>query len=237
MGDSGIQSIERCRITLEDRDDYVAARVASERHATAHQLVQDHAERPDVRARVHLLAPRLLGRHVVNVPITMPGSVFTSVRVASSAGKPSGAAWRGRNRGPSRGCPAGTITFSGFRSRCTIPRVRGARAGGNLNRDVQRGLQVGRARLQQVAESLPLDVLHRDERLPLGGLVEGVDDAHVGMAEAEAARASCSNRRIRAWSEHTSPDSTLIATLRPSVRSWARYTVPMPPAPSWRRIS
>ena len=62
-------------------------------------------------------------------------------------------------------------------------RVRGARAGGNLNRDVQRGLQGGRVRLQQVAKSLPLDVLHRDERLPVGRFAEHVDDAHVGMTE------------------------------------------------------
>ena len=44
-------------------------------------------------------------------------------------------------------------------------------------------LQRRRLRLQQVPQRLPLDVLHRDERLAVGGLAERVDDADVGMAE------------------------------------------------------
>src|SRR5436309_15515081 len=59
----------------------------------------------------------------------------------------------------------------------------------------------------------------------------------LGWFRAEADRASFSKRLSLEGSEATSAGSTLIATLRPSRVSRARYTSPMPPAPSGARIS
>ena len=106
-------------------------------------------------------------------------------------------------------------------------------AGGNLDRDVQRGLQrwagASAAGWRSVCPSM--------YSIAMNGWPSAFHRAAytthtLGWLRAEAARASCSNRRIRAWSDATSPDSTLIATLRPSFASWARYTSPIPPAPS-----
>src|SRR2546427_10339185 len=58
-----------------------------------------------------------------------------------------------------------------------------------------------------------------------------------GWFSAATARASRSNRASASGSEATCPGSTLIATSRPSRVSRARYTSPIPPAPSGARIS
>src|SRR5688500_197302 len=58
-----------------------------------------------------------------------------------------------------------------------------------------------------------------------------------GWFSAAAARASCSNRASRSGSVEKAAGSTLIATSRPRRASRARYTSPMPPAPSGPRIS
>ena len=120
------------------------------------------------------------------MPITTPASVCTSVRVAwlSSAGSPPGAQFR---KAEVEHLHEAVLPDDHvLRLEITVndaDRVRGAGAGGNLDRDVQRGLQGGRLRLQQVPERLPLDVLHRDERMAVGGLAEGVHHADVGMTE------------------------------------------------------
>src|SRR5215510_12944206 len=54
----------------------------------------------------------------------------------------------------------------------------------------------------------------------------------LGWFSAEAARASCSNRASRSEIFDTSSGSTFSATSRPSLESLARYTSPIPPAPS-----
>src|SRR6266481_2748932 len=59
----------------------------------------------------------------------------------------------------------------------------------------------------------------------------------LGWLRAEAERASCSKRSSRSvFAEHVG-GRILIATLRPSCISRARYTSPMPPAPSGSTIS
>src|ERR1700691_2876281 len=59
----------------------------------------------------------------------------------------------------------------------------------------------------------------------------------LGWFSAATARASVSNRRKRSASRAIPLGRTLIATSRPSRVSRARYTSPMPPAPSGVRIS
>ena len=59
----------------------------------------------------------------------------------------------------------------------------------------------------------------------------------LGWFRAEADRASFSNRFSRSWSEASASGSTLIATSRARRVSRARYTSPIPPAPSGARIS
>src|SRR4051812_27272172 len=59
----------------------------------------------------------------------------------------------------------------------------------------------------------------------------------LGWLSAEAARASRSNLRTRSGSDMASGARTLIATGRPRLICVARYTSPMPPAPSGDRIS
>src|SRR3954454_2583744 len=58
-----------------------------------------------------------------------------------------------------------------------------------------------------------------------------------GCDREEIARASRSNRALRSGSEERCEDRTLIATVRSSRVSRARYTSPMPPAPSGATIS
>src|SRR5688572_15660384 len=58
-----------------------------------------------------------------------------------------------------------------------------------------------------------------------------------GWFSAAAARASCSNRASRSGSAADAVGRTLIATSRPSRESRARYTSPMPPAPSTESTS
>src|SRR6185312_4693419 len=59
----------------------------------------------------------------------------------------------------------------------------------------------------------------------------------LGWFNAAAARASCSKRRKRSGSDVRDSGRTLIATSRSSLVSYARYTSPIPPAPSGERIS
>ena len=61
--------------------------------------------------------------------------------------------------------------------------------------------------------------------------------ATFGWLSAASSRASRSKRARRSASPATSAGSTLIATARPSFVSVARYTSPMPPAPSGVVIS
>src|SRR5882762_2468927 len=59
----------------------------------------------------------------------------------------------------------------------------------------------------------------------------------LGWLRAEAARASCSKRRKRSLSEENAVGRILIATPRSKRASRARYTSPIPPAPSSSTIS
>src|ERR1035438_6601896 len=61
--------------------------------------------------------------------------------------------------------------------------------------------------------------------------------AMLGWLSAARLRASLSKRATRPWSWKNSSVSTFSATSLPSFVSFARYTSPMPPAPSGARIS
>ena len=56
------------RLTLENRRDVVRNSAAREGHLSGEHFVQDAAERPDVRALVDRLPPRLFGTHVRRRP-------------------------------------------------------------------------------------------------------------------------------------------------------------------------
>src|SRR5687768_13420546 len=58
----------------------------------------------------------------------------------------------------------------------------------------------------------------------------------LGWLSEASIRASRSNRLRRSGSLATLAGSTLTATSRPRRVSWARYTSPMPPTPSWPMI-
>src|SRR4030095_1354170 len=59
----------------------------------------------------------------------------------------------------------------------------------------------------------------------------------LGWLRPPPARASCSTRRKRSGSFENDAGKTLTATSRPSRGSFARYTSPIPPAPSGETIS
>ena len=63
-----IQFRHRLRFVREPPDHHLVRRIARERNLAAGHLVEDHAEREDVRPRVGLLAPHLLRRHVERRP-------------------------------------------------------------------------------------------------------------------------------------------------------------------------
>ena len=103
-----------------------APALALERLPARDHLVEDGAEREDVGARVGLLPFELLGRHVLHVPMIVPGAVGArrGDRAASATGRDGcGRAARaspGRSRAASRR-PCVSMMLPGFRSRWTMP--------------------------------------------------------------------------------------------------------------------
>ena len=113
----------RRRLVLEDGGEHVAATRRGERAAPRDHLVEHHAERPDVRPRVHLLATRLLGRHVRGSAHHRPG-VGLHASMLRGVAHPSGAtgASLAKPKSSTFTTPSGrSMTFSGLMSRWTIP--------------------------------------------------------------------------------------------------------------------
>ena len=101
---------------------------------------------------------------------------------------------------------------------------------GNLPREVQDPRGGDRALLDQLFDRAALEQLHCDKRLT-AVFAEFVNRTDVRMLRDDASFASRSNRASHSVDVTASVRSSLIATSRPSCRSSARYTTPMPPSP------
>ena len=97
-------------LALEDRRDRVGGRLAGKRRPRRQHLVQHAAERPDVGALVHRLAPGLLGAHVGGGARNhRRAGVLEAIEAAAARRRRHRRAqtpWRGRSRAPSRRRPA-----------------------------------------------------------------------------------------------------------------------------------
>ena len=130
------------------------------------------------------------------------------------------------------------MTFSGFRSRCTMPAAcalgeRRARARAPSPASRRRRPP---ARRDLFAQRAAVDELGRDEQLAVD-LLERVHRADARMRQAPRPRALRA-AGVRAGADRA-PDaaaSAFSATRRPSRASVARYTRPIPPRPSSRTI-
>ena len=65
FGSLRCESREWPRLLLKDRDDDVAGGFAGKRNAASDHLVEQHAQTPDVGARIDSQSARLFRRHVV----------------------------------------------------------------------------------------------------------------------------------------------------------------------------
>ena len=185
------------------------------------------------RAVVRDLAAHLLRRHVADAcPAPCPGSVRDAVGgcvpVAGSSARVSLARPKSRIfTRPSRV----TKMFSGFRSRWTIPFSCAAASPRAICARTRWPCAPERRRPRAPrAASAPRGAPNDVGRALVGADV--VDGGMFGWLRAAAARASCSKRRSRSASAENDAGSTLMATSRLSRVSRARYTSPMPPAPS-----
>jgi hypothetical protein len=85
--------------------------------------------------------------------------------------------------------------------------------------------------VEALAKRLAFEQL-RDDVRHTGESADVVDREDVRMVEGGRARASCSKRRMASTPAVVDPASVLIATTRSSRTSVARYTSPIPPAPT-----
>ena len=124
-----------------------------ERALAGEELVEDQAERVDVARGRHLLPLQLLGRHV-------GGRARADVApTAPTAARP---------KSITRTWPApSSMTFAGFRSRCSTPRSCAAARPAHSCRAMLERLVFGQASdaAQRRGEILAVDVLHREEEL------------------------------------------------------------------------
>ena len=112
-------------IVVEDCGESVRRRRAGNRTPCREHLVEDAAERENVGAAVHVPAADLLGRHVAQrADAPSPDSVAArsgDVSVVAMPETGSSLRARARSRGSSAARPDVTSTFSGLRSRWTMP--------------------------------------------------------------------------------------------------------------------
>src|SRR5579862_3820981 len=127
--------------------------------------------------------------------------------------------------------------FSGFRSRCTIPFSCAAASPCAM----PSAYSIARRTGSGPETSFCRSVCPSRNSLTRNGAPPWTPMSWIprifGWLSAAIVRASCSNRRSRSASVATASGSTLIATSRPSRVSRARYTSPMPPAPTGDVIS
>jgi hypothetical protein len=107
---------------------------------------------------------------------------------------------------------------------------------GHLPRDGEHVLERERPPLEPLGEVLPGHQLEDEERLAVR-LVEAVDRGDVRVVEGGEEVGFAAEPREALLVAREVGRRTLIATSRPSFVSRARYTSPMPPAPTGARIS
>ena len=174
------------------------------------------------------------------VPIAIPGRVAMET-VGCTVVPPlscSGCVSFARPKSRILTCPSPvTITFSGFKSRCTIPeacaRARPSAICGAIARILRSGSGEPAINSRSVAPATSSMTMQEVESIRATSYTVTM----LGWLSEETARASRSKRRSLSGSESSSAGSTLIATSRPSRVSRAFQTSPMPPAPMWARIS
>ena len=104
---------------------------------------------------------------------------------------------------------------------------------GNLARDRNRLIDRRRPAGDPIGERLPLDQLE-DQRVGLAAVLESVNRPDVRMVERSQHLRFALKRARRSGSAAKASGRIFSATSRLSFRSRARYTSPMPPAPSVR---
>ena len=173
-----------------------------------------------------------------SVPMTTPGSVAVGKFVASAVPSACVSLARPKSRILTRPSLV-TKTFSGFRSRWTMPFSCAAARPWAIWIAYSIALR-GENRPPASSERSvsPSSSSWTTYGAPSAGFVPRSWTAvMLGWLSRPAARASCSKRFRRSASLEKAGGRTLIATSRPRRGSLARYTSPIPPAPRGERIS
>ena len=222
-------------------------RLAAEGLAAGRELVQDRAERELVASGSRPARPaRLLRGHVADRPEHDAGRGLRRGRrparwarasrtTARRSPEPSARSLaRPKSRIFTKPSPV-TITFSGLRSRCTMPAACALARPSAIWAPISRSAAhaaAGRpschaARAACGPRTSSITMYGRPEVSPISWIV-----TMLGWLSEEAARASCAKRPSRTASAAKRSGRNFTATSR--CRSWsrARHTSPMPPAPS-----
>ena len=217
---------------MKNGPDALGGGVAGKRRPAGEGFVEDRAEREEIRPFVEDLPFQLLRRHVAerSHDSARPGQgdrrgrAGVGLSLCDEAGDPKVEELR----------QAIARDHDVFRLDVAMQHPRGVGVNQRLEQaadENQRLLQWERSAPQPLAQGLPGDELHRevDDARGLSRLVEGRD---AGMLLQPGTRLALPHEpRPGVGSERESEHLDRRA-LRPSARSWARKTSPMPPAPS-----
>ena len=178
----GIRARQRRLLALQHRGLHVRPGDAHEGPPPGDHLVEHHAERPDIGARVHVLPARLLWRHVIR---------GTDERARFGGERVRGAVRRGGRRDQLREAEVEDL-HEAVRTDDHVGGldvamddaggVRGGEGRRHLDGDVD-GLGDRQELDEALIERHALDVLHREVAAPVGGLAEQVDVRDVRMAQ------------------------------------------------------
>ena len=177
-----------------------------------------------------------------NVPTIAPSAVSGAATVGGDRGRRAAT----RPAAPSRARPKSSsfaparvsMTLPGLRSRWTIA-ARGARDRArrrSARRCAASRRAAARPRREALGERLALEQLHH-QVVGVALAADVVERADVRVVERRDRAGLALEARAHLGRAARCGGSTLIATSRPSRVSRARYTSPMPPAPSGERIS
>ena len=186
---------DRLGLTIQDGVEYERNRCSGERLPARGELIQHGAERKDVGARVELLAPRLLGRHV-----SKSAQGGTGPRQRGVFGSQCGC---GRCLGPVTGCCClahlGQPEVEHFGVAAAVHEdvrrfdiavhyaavVSGIQGVGDLYGQFERPVHLERTGMHETAQGLPLEQFHHDVKMA-ALFTEVVDRADVRMVQARS---------------------------------------------------